>query len=363
MKILYGITKSNFGGAQRYVFDLALEAKKLGHDVVVMCGGEGGLVEKLKSAGIKVINLPYFGKKFSWLADLRALFSIFKIVKAERPDVLHINSAKMGGAGIFVGRLLKVKKIIFTAHGWAFNENRNWISKLIIKKLSWLTVLSSHKTIAVSEAIKKEMHWPFAKRKMVVIRNGIRDFNLLDRDNARGKLQINDEEVIVGTISELHHIKGLDFLLKAWSRINSGKLIIIGAGEEETNLRALAQELNLGERVDFKGFVDEARSLLKGFDIFTLTSRSEGLPYAILEAGSAELPIVASKVGGIPEVIESGKEGVLVEAGDIDAIHISLQALINNKEKRISYGKSIHEKIKISFSLEKMVRDTLELYA
>ncbi len=363
MKILYGITKSNFGGAQRYVFDLALEARKLGHEVAVICGGEGSLVEKLNSAHIRVITIPYLDRNISILKDIRTFVFIYKTLKQERPDVFHINSAKMGGIGMLAGRLLKIKKIIFTAHGWAWNESRSLISKLIIKKLSWLTVLGSHKTIAVSDAVRKGMDWPWVKRKMPVIRNGVREFNLLDRDDAREKLSINNEEVLVGTISELHHIKGLDFLLKAWSKIDTGKLIIIGAGEEETNLKALAQELNLGERVVFKGFVDEARGLLKAFDIFTLTSRSEGLPYAILEAGSAELPIIASKVGGIPEVIESSKDGVLVEAGDIDTIYKGLQDLINNKEKRDSYGKSLHERIQRDFSLEKMVHDTLELYA
>ena len=363
MKILYGITKSNFGGAQRYVFDLALESKKLGHDVAVLCGGEGSLVEKLNSAGIRVINIPYLDRDISILKDIRTFFFIYKTLKQERPDVFHINSAKMGGIGMLTGRILRVNKIIFTAHSWAWNESRSLISKLIVKKLSWLTVLGSHKTIAVSEAIKKDMDWFFARRKMSVIRNGIREFNLLDRDGAREKLLIDTEEVAVGTISELHHIKGLDFLLKAWAKISTGKLIIIGAGEEETNLKALAQELNLGERVVFKGFIDEARGLLNGFDIFTLTSRSEGLPYAILEAGNAGLPIVASRVGGIPEVIESGQEGVLVEPGNINAIYEGLQDLINNKEKRISYGKSVHERIQRDFSLEKMVHDTLKLYA
>lgn len=363
MKILYGITKSNFGGAQRYVFDLAQEAKKLGHEVAVTCGGEGSLVEKLNSAGIRVIPIPYLDRDISVLKDIRTLLFIYKTLKLERPDVFHINSAKMGGIGMLAGRLLGVKRIIFTAHGWAWNESRSLISKLIIKKLSWLTILGSHKTIAVSEAIKKAMTWPLAQRKMFIIRNGVREFNLLDRDAAREKLLINNDEVVAGTISELHHIKGLDFLLKAWSKIDTGKLIIIGAGEEETNLKALAQELNLSERVVFKGFVDEARGLLKALDIFTLTSRSEGLPYAILEAGSAGLPIVATRVGGIPEVIESNKDGILVEAGDIDAIYKGLQDLINNKEKRDSYSKSLHERIQRDFSLEKMVHDTLELYA
>lgn len=362
MRILYGITKSNWGGAQRYVFDMALEAKKLGHEVTVLCGGEGSLVEKLNSAGIRVVSLPYLFRDISLLEDIRAFFFILKTLRKERPDVFHINSSKMGGVGALAGRLARTKKIIFTAHSWAFSENRPWVSRLIIKFLSWLIVILSHKTIAVSEAVKDKMGWPLTKKKVLIIKNGIRDFNLLDRDDARAKLGLVGNEVVVGTISELHHIKGLDFLLKAWAEVESGKLIIVGGGEEEKSLKSLTQDLKLGERVVFKGFVDEARTLLKGFDIFTLTSRSEGLPYAILEAGMARLPIVASRTGGIPEVVEDGSSGALVEIGNIDEIREKLQDLINNTDKRVLYGESLYNKILQEFSLDKMVHDTLEVY-
>ena len=367
MRILYGITKSNFGGAQRYVFDLALDAKRLGHEVSVICGGEGTLVDKLREADIDVYNMSNFGRDFSPIRDLYGLFYFFGVLRNFKPDVLHINSAKMGGAGIFLGRLLRIKKIIFTAHGWAWNENRSWLSKLIIKKLSWLTILGSHKTIAVSEAVYKGISsWPLTKRRMSVIRNGVREFALMNRDAARNKLGVNANELVIGTVSELHHIKGLDFLIEAWSNFKKsrdGKLVIVGAGDEEESLKAQAKRLGVDESVIFKGFVDDARSLLKGFDVFTLTSRSEGLPYALLEAGSANLPIIASRVGGIPEIIDGNSTGLLIEVGDTKQLENYLNELSDSIDMRNSLGTSLHNKIEKEFTLEKMVRDTLELYA
>src|SRR3990167_8468714 len=146
MKILYGITKSNFGGAQRYVFDLATVMKKQGHDIAVLCGGDGPLVQKLKAENIRVITIPGFGRDIDLLNDASRLLSIIKTVQHEKPDIFHINSAKMGGLGTLAGRLAGIKKIIFTAHAWAWNEPRPWWQKILIKFFTWVTILSAHQT-------------------------------------------------------------------------------------------------------------------------------------------------------------------------------------------------------------------------
>ena len=135
MKILYGITKSNFGGAQRYVFDLAKAAQEHEHDVSVLCGGDGLLASKLKAKNINVITLDKLERDISITKEISSFFQILKFLREEKPDIFHINSSKMGGLGGLAGRLTGVKKIIFTNHGWAFNEPRpNW-QKILIKLL------------------------------------------------------------------------------------------------------------------------------------------------------------------------------------------------------------------------------------
>ena len=133
MKIIYGITKSNFGGAQRYVFELATEMKQQGHDVAVLCGGKETLVNKLKEVGIKVISLDEMQRDILVDQDFSSFFKILKVLRSEKPDIFHINSSKMGGLGGLAGRFARVKKIIFTSHGWAFNEPRPVWQKIIIK--------------------------------------------------------------------------------------------------------------------------------------------------------------------------------------------------------------------------------------
>jgi len=285
MQILYGITKSNFGGAQRYVFELAEEAKKQGHDVAVLCGGEGVLVEKLSKSKIRVISLEQLQRDVSVIKEIKSFFQILKILKREKPDIFHINSSKMGGLGAFAGRTVGVKKIIFTVHGWAFNEPRLGWQKVLIKFLVWITLLLSHKIICVSKKSKADVEkWPFIKNKLFVIYNGLSEFNLVKR---------KDKLLTVGTMSELHRIKGLDILLLAWAKFikkHEAKLIIFNDGEERRNLENMAKKLGISGSVIFKGFVGNARSELSCFDIFCMPSRSEAMPYAILEELFFQLP-------------------------------------------------------------------------
>jgi len=366
MKIIYGITKSNFGGAQRYVFDLARAAQERGHDVSVLCGGDGLLAPKLKAENINVITLDKLERDISITKEISSFFQILKFLREEKPDIFHINSSKMGGLGALAGRIMNLYwkltarsfklKAVFTSHGWAFNEPRPGWQKILIKFFTWITILCAHKTICVSEKTKKDVErWPFVKNKLVVIYNGISKFDLAERE---------DKSFIVGTIAELHRIKGLDILLTAWSKFirkHPARLLIVGEGEERKNLENMAHNLGISGSVNFKGFVDNARSLLSSFDIFCMPSRSEAMPYTLLEAGLAELPVIATPVGGIPEIIESGINGVLVPPEDSEALFSTLILLAEDDALRKRLGTNLRASIQENFSFEKMLEQTFAL--
>ena len=360
MKILYGVTKSNWGGAQKYVFDLATAAKISGNDVAVLAGGNGVLIEKLDEAGIRVISLPYMGRDVKLAAEIKAFVDIYKILKSEKPDVFHINSAKMGGLGIVAGRLARVKEIIFTAHGWTFREPRHWLQSLLIEELSWLTVLGAHKTICVSERDYADMaRKPFARKKLVVIHNGISDKGIMRKQSHSG------DPLVVGTIAELHRNKGLDVALRAFARAfkyTDTKFQIIGDGEERESLHHLAIELGIDSQVKFLGFKNNATELLSDFNIFILPSRKEGLPYSLLEAGLNSLPVVSTRVGGIPEIIKDGETGLLVPSEDHKALADALKKLSDDSAERKRLGNNLHDLVKKNFSKERMVEETLSLY-
>jgi glycosyltransferase involved in cell wall biosynthesis len=366
MKILYGITKSNFGGAQRYVYELAREAKHRGFDTAVVLGRSGPLREKLESRDIRVISLPSLGRDISILNDLRGFIALVKILRHERPDIFHVNSSKMGAFGSFAGRLMGVPKIVFTAHSFAFNENRPGLHKTLLKIIYWMIVAMSHETICVSEAVEDTLAtWPFIKGKLALIHNGIMPFELLPREEARKKLGIKEETYVVGTIAELHRVKGLDILLTAWADFSKNRnvtLVIIGDGDEGENLNVLAKRLGISDSVYFAGFVDNARKFLQAFDVFVLASRSEGFPYAILEAGSASLPVVATAVGGIPEIILEDETGMLIQPEFPEELRHVLDGLRRDSDLRKRLGEALHTFVDKEFNMHTMFDKTFGLY-
>jgi len=367
-KILLMITKGNFGGAQHYLFDLATNLPKEKFDVVVACGEGATLEKKLAEKNIKTIKIQSLRRDVHFINDFRAFLEILKIIKTEHPDIIHLNSSKMGGLGGLAGRIAHFPRIVFTGHGWAFNEERSFSSKIFIGFIHWITILLSHRTIAVSEQVKDQIkRFPFVKNKIVCIENGIGFIDFLSRDEAREELIPHKENNLwIGTISELHKNKGLDFTIEAFARVTddfkNSILVIIGEGEERKNLKKQIEKLSLADRVFLLGFKPDANRFLKAFDIATLTSRTEAFPYFPLEAGLASLPIVASWVGGIPEIVLNGETGLLAKKENIDDIEQALHILIKDESKRREFGESALERISELFRLEKELTRTMELY-
>ncbi len=367
-KVLFVITKGNFGGAQKYVFDLATSLPKDQFEVVVAMGEGGKLKEKLDTVGIRTIQIGDLKRDINVKNELASFWQLFQIIRKEKPDILHLNSPKAGGLGGVAGRFCRVPNIIFTAHGFAFNESRPIWQKVLIKFFSWLTIVFAHKTICVSGAIKKSFeNWPFVKNKMVIVHNGTEKNEYKAKAEARKFLfpDAPKDTVWIGTISELHHIKGLSYAIRAVrSVLHQHKVIfvVMGEGEERKKLEELIKNEGLENHVKLVGFVENAPKYLKAFDIFTLTSLSEALPLALLEAGSAELPVVGTNVGGIPEIITDGKSGIVVQPKDIINLTKALNFLIDNKKERALLAKNLKEQVVNNFSKEQMVKKTMAVY-
>jgi len=372
-RILYVITKADWGGAQRYVFDMALTARKAGHDVLVASGTSGPLIDRLEAVGIRTETIAGMKRDISLKDELRSFRALRALIRGFRPDVMHVNSSKASGLAALAGRLARVRRIVFTAHGWAFNENRPAWQKAAIAFLHWITVMLSHVTVCVSEAIRKDAAWmPLARKRLQVIHNGIDAVELLSRSEARSRIGPDLAHMFpgalwIGTIAELHPTKGLDTLIEAFSRLirshPSAVLVIMGDGEEWNRLHKLIQIHDLAGRVALPGFVADAAAHLSALDIFALPSRSEALGYALLEAGQASLPAAASAVGGIPEILEDGATGLLVPPGDARALEEALARLLLSPEARERLGTALHARVRAEFSKSAMAEKTLALYS
>lgn len=388
LKVLYLITKSNVGGAQRYVYDLATHAAKNGHDVVVGFGGNGLLKDKLSEKGIRTHTIEALGRDVSPLSDARVALSLIQLIAKEEPDVLHLNSSKIGGLGGFAGRVVNGKihitnlfkkrrapiHIVFTGHGWAFTEARPDWQRALIALTHWVTIQLAHTTIAVSERTRDEVaRIPLTSHKMKIIHNGIANIVTLEKANALTQMigkkslgKLPPETLIIGTIGELHANKGHMYALEALAqmkKLNKSmfRFIIIGEGEERARLEAAARSLDLEQEVIFHTNAN-ASQMLSGFDVFLFPSIKEGFPYAILEAGNVGLPVIATAVGGIPEVIDDMKSGILIQAKNSGEISRALLYLMNEADRRREFSKAIKERVEGKFSLDHMAEETFSLY-
>ena len=303
-KILFVITKSNWGGAQRYVYDLATALPKDEFEVKVAFGQNGLLAKKLREAGMTTFQIMAMQRDVSVIADIKSFFEMLQLFRAEKPDVVHLNSSKAGGVGAISARLSGVKKIIFTAHGWPFWERRNILSRCAIWLASWATVLLTHTTICISDYdLRIARRMPFVGRKAVRIYNGI-DLHMQFGSGEKIRNAFINGATITGTIGELNKNKNQQALIEQARNDSDMHVAIVGDGENKQNLEEKIKKYNLGDRVKLFGFMP-ASDVIKGFDVFTLPSIKEGLPYVLIEARAAGLPIVANHVGGVGEILDA----------------------------------------------------------
>ncbi len=369
-KVCYLITKGVWGGAQKYVYNLAVSLPRDKYEVTVICGEGKILKEMLEQKGISVIEINSMKRDISAIGESLSFFSIFRVLKKIRPDILHVNSPKAGGLGALSGRILRIPHIVYTVHGFSWNEDRTPAQKILITFFIWLTILLSHKTITIStkEELEGKSLFLTPDDKIVMIRNGVEKIDFIEKEDAR---KILGEKIgkdiknsfLMGTISELNKNKGLEYAISALSKINKEFVfLILGGGELKVELQKVIDRYEMKNNIFLLDFVPDASRYLKAFDIFTLTSTKEGLPYTIIEAGLAEVPVVASRIGGIPDIIDDGKNGVLVTKGKPGEITRAIEYLMDNPKERKEFAKLLNEKMEKEFSLEGMLEKTERVY-
>ena len=370
-KILFVITKSNWGGAQRYVFDLATSLSAT-YDVAVALGGNGKLKEILENNHVRTISLTHLTNTISLGDEIRSSKELYRLFRTERADILHLNSSKAGAIGALAGRLARVPHIVFTAHAWAWNEDRPFLARAGIALIHWLTVILSHRTITVSHSVNDQMaRFPFTKRKMRVIHPGIIPLPRVDRAQARALFatQFPTLRDATGpwlvTLAELHPIKGHRYALTTFLELRkthpTAVYVLIGDGSERDALSDFVKKENLTDAVFFAGHIQDAATLLSAFDIFVLSSLSESFGYVLLEAGGAEVPVIASDVGGIPEIISEGAGILVPPKNEILLLDALLHTLSHTKENTTRI-RALKERVATYFTKERMVEETRDLY-
>lgn len=371
-KVLFLITKSNFGGAQRYVYDLATGLPTDQYEVVVAFGGSGTLAERLSAAGIRTITVDSFQRDISLSKEFRAIAELWRLFRTEQPDIVHCNSSKAVALGVPIGRLAGVPRIVSTIHGWPYLEDRGWLWKRLAWLGSWIPSMLSHAVILVSEHDQTKRP-PFLGRKTSVIHTAIKDTPIMQRDDARDALfpaavqDAHRTDVWLATTAELTSNKNIETAIDAVCECNRSSrqqifYAVIGDGELRHDLATYIRERGATSFVTLLGHVPNARAYLHAFDLFLLPSRKEGLPYALLEAGAAGLPVIASRVGGIPEVVTDGESGLLIDPYDPDTIVRAIKTLTAEPVLREQFRERLQARITNEFSLDHMIAATCSVY-
>lgn len=383
-KILYLVTQSEFGGAQIYISALALNLDKEKYMVEVAVGQPATepWLQKLKNNNIKVWHLKHVVRQLSLWHDLLSGWELFFLFLRTKPDIIHLNSSKVGSTGSVIGwiykKILHKKlKIIYTAHGFVFQEPMAAWRRLYYLWSEKIASQFRDKIICVSENDKTlGLNKKIARHdKFVIVHNGIdlKNLNFLPPQEARQKLaplistndNTNQQKFWCGTIANLYPAKGLEDLILAAEKITAKNkniiFVVIGEGQERNKLENLTKKYHLENNFFLVGSLNQAATYLKAFDLFILSSVKEGLPYTLIETLAAGLPIIATTVGGNPEIVENNINGLLVAPRQPDEIATAIKKIILNPALAEKFKTNNLEKVK-QFEMQNMLAETQKIY-
>ena len=363
-RILHIIYSLYRGGAERLIETQALlgDRERFEYIVCSLTGG-GDLVPHIESAGARVVLM---GKRRR--GDLTIIPGIARIMEREKIDLLHLHNE----SGAFWGTLAAIcsrRRVPIVR-----TEHRPWIPRelpLIYRSLHRSLAGRSSRIICVSGYVRSshEKHEPELAGRFETIPNGVRIDafdDLPGKREARAMFKLPPDTPIVGTIGRLVPVKNQRLLIEAFSIIHSERpdahLAILGEGPLAGALAAQAADLNLSNEISFVRSTPSAEAFLRSLDVFALSSDSEGMPLTLLEAMAAGVPVAATGVGGIPEVIENGDDGYLVPPASPKLLARVISSLLSHPGDALEMGSRGREKVERCFSAERAVRDTERIY-
>jgi glycosyltransferase involved in cell wall biosynthesis len=358
MKILYVITRSDWGGAQAHLFDVIEGMNNSNINCEVVVGEKGEFFERIESLGVKVYHLESLIHPINFSKDLTAIKELRGLIKQIQPDIVHCHSSKAG----IIGRIAAWKEgipSVFTAHGWAFTDGVSIKRKIIGIVIETLVAKITKKIICVSHydrnlALKYKVS---SAGKLIVIHNGVKDTDIQ-------KVSKVKNDFIMTMVARFAHPKDQFSLIYALREIDNVTVNFVGDGPQLQKAVDYAIEIGVSNKCNFLGMRKDVDHILSESDCFILLSKYEGLPLSIIEAMRFGLPIIASDVGGVKELIVDGYNGFLIS--DNGEIASKIKYLIDNptnefgQNSRLLYEKNFNSKAMLE-KIQGIYKDIIKL--
>ncbi|MBI5749467.1 MAG: glycosyltransferase family 4 protein [Nitrospinae bacterium] len=380
-KVAHIITRMDKGGSAENTLLTVLGLNKEKYDVTLIKGATFESVmsdeereanerdlKKAEDSGVKIITVDELVRRISPLNDLKAFIKLFFIIKKGKYHIVHTHTSKAGIIGRWAawlcrfGKLTKTPVIIHTPHGHIFYGYYGRFLTWIFKIIERITGLITDRIITLTDREKQE-HIDFKiapPEKFVTIHSGVEvkkffDISPADIKKVRGELNIPDDYLVVGTVGRLVEVKGHKYFIQAAKNILNViardfspeatpslniKFIIVGDGPLISDLKRNANLLGIADSVIFTGWRNDVPAIISVFDIFVLPSLNEGMGKVLVEAMLLKRPIIASRVGGIPDLIRDGENGILVNSASPNELAKAIIELLKSEEKRKRMGES-----------------------
>jgi glycosyltransferase involved in cell wall biosynthesis len=358
LRVLLMIDEAGVGGGQQHVLWLAQGMNRSEFEVAVACEPTGYLVDELGKSGI-----THFPLKMSNTPSAGALLAARRLMLKWGVDVVHTHGGTAGATGRLAARTIPGCKIVHTYHGFHYlHGEQGWKRKLYVQADRVLLKIT-HRTICV--AVRDRETGVAAgivdPAKNSVVLNGIDG----DRFACERNYRFSSAPVI-GTIGRLHVQKGhrflIDAMLEILRRMPGAQLVIIGGGSLKNALATQAREQGVEASIEFAGETTDSPAALRGMDLFVLPSLWEGFPIVLLEAMASGLPIVATAVDGVTEMLSDRETGLLVPPQRADLLAGAVDALLRDDALRRRLGEAARADVRARFGVERMVRETEDVY-
>ena len=333
-------------------------------------------LETAKKQGIEIIDVPSLVRRISPINDLRGLVALFRHIRKIEPHIVHTHTSKAGILGRLAAWLARVPIVIHTPHGHVFYGHfGKSLSKIFLQMEKLLGRITHHQIALTPEECNDYVNLRVSQPSNTsVIHSGIELHRYSEgarqRNKKRKELGISPDSLVVGYVGWLIPIKGVTYLVNAMAEViqrhPNGLLLLVGKGdekgEEEVKLSKQVKNLGILDNVRFLGWRPDVNEIMGCFDIFVLPSLNEGMGRVLVEAMSAGLPIVASRVGGIPDLVKDGENGLLVPPADAGALEQAISDLLSDNSRKKHMGET-GKKMCRPYSIEAMVEKIDDLYS